>query len=59
MPGRARQPNSRWPKPVTPNDRFHLGSDTEAMTALLAAMFVEDGKLVRGLSSPEETIIEK
>jgi CubicO group peptidase (beta-lactamase class C family) len=44
---------------VTPNDRFHLGSDTEAMTALLAAMFVEDGKLVRGLSSPEETIIEK
>jgi CubicO group peptidase (beta-lactamase class C family) len=31
--------------PVTLNDRFHLGSDTKAMTALLAAMFVEEGKL--------------
>ena len=31
--------------PVTVNDRFHLGSDTKAMTALLAAMFVEEGKL--------------
>jgi CubicO group peptidase (beta-lactamase class C family) len=31
--------------PVTVNDRFHLGSDTKAMTALLAAMFVEAGKL--------------
>jgi CubicO group peptidase (beta-lactamase class C family) len=30
---------------VTANDRFHLGSDTKAMTALLAAMFVEQGKL--------------
>ncbi len=30
---------------VTVNDRFHLGSDTKAMTALLAAMLVEDGKL--------------
>src|SRR5919106_6729772 len=29
--------------PVTVNDRFHLGSDTKAMTALLAAMFVEAG----------------
>jgi CubicO group peptidase (beta-lactamase class C family) len=26
-------------------DRFHLGSDTKAMTALLAAMAVEEGKL--------------
>jgi len=31
--------------PVTANDRFHLGSDTKAMTALLAAIFVEKGKL--------------
>jgi len=31
--------------PVTVNDRFHLGSATKAMTALLAAMLVEEGKL--------------
>lgn len=31
--------------PVTINDRFHLGSDTKAMTALLAAMAVEEGRL--------------
>lgn len=31
--------------PVTLQDRFHLGSDTKAMTALLAAVFVEQGKL--------------
>jgi CubicO group peptidase (beta-lactamase class C family) len=31
--------------PVTINDRFHLGSDTKAMTALLAAMLVYEGKL--------------
>jgi len=31
--------------PVTVNDRFHLGSDTKAMTALLVAMFVEEGKI--------------
>ena len=31
--------------PVTVNDRFHLGSDTKAMTALLAGMFVEEGKI--------------
>ncbi len=31
--------------PVTIKDRFHLGSDTKAMTALLAAMLVEEGKL--------------
>ena len=31
--------------PVTINDRFHIGSDTKAMTALLAAMMVEEGKL--------------
>ncbi len=31
--------------PVTLDDRFHLGSDTKAMTALLAAILVEQGKL--------------
>jgi CubicO group peptidase (beta-lactamase class C family) len=31
--------------PVGVDDRFHLGSDTKAMTALLAAMYVESGKL--------------
>jgi CubicO group peptidase (beta-lactamase class C family) len=30
---------------VTIDDRFHLGSDTKAMTATLAAMLVEEGKL--------------
>jgi CubicO group peptidase (beta-lactamase class C family) len=31
--------------PVTPDDRFHLGSDTKAMTATLAGMLVDEGKL--------------
>jgi len=31
--------------PVTTGDRFHIGSDTKAMTALLAARYVEAGKL--------------
>ncbi len=31
--------------PVTLHDRFHIGSDTKAMTALLGAMLVEEGKL--------------
>lgn len=31
--------------PVTINDRFHIGSDTKAMTALLVAMLVEEKKL--------------
>jgi len=31
--------------PVTINDRFHIGSDTKAMTSLLAAMMVDEGKL--------------
>ena len=31
--------------PVTVQDRFHIGSDTKAMTALLAAMLVDEGKL--------------
>src|SRR4051794_7594734 len=31
--------------PVTVNDRFHLGSATKAMTALLAGMLVDEGKI--------------
>ncbi|HEV8614087.1 MAG TPA: serine hydrolase domain-containing protein [Methylomirabilota bacterium] len=31
--------------PVGVNDRFHLGSDTKAMTALLAGMLVEEGRI--------------
>jgi CubicO group peptidase (beta-lactamase class C family) len=31
--------------PITLDDRFHIGSDTKAMTALLAAMLIESGKL--------------
>jgi CubicO group peptidase (beta-lactamase class C family) len=31
--------------PVTINDRFHLGSDTKAMTSLMMAILVEQGKL--------------
>ena len=31
--------------PVMIEDRFHIGSDTKAMTALIAAMLVEAGKL--------------
>ncbi len=33
------------PIPVTIHDRFHIGSDTKAMTALLAAIAVERGLL--------------
>jgi len=39
--------------PVTINDRFHLGSDTKAMTALLVAMFIEEGKLSWKSTLPE------
>ncbi len=37
----------KWgdPTPVTTNDVFHLGSCTKSMTATLAAMFIEQGKL--------------
>lgn len=31
--------------PVTLEDRFHIGSDTKAMTAVLVAMLVEQGRL--------------
>lgn len=33
------------PTPVTVNDKWHLGSDTKAMTATLAALLVEEKKL--------------
>jgi D-alanyl-D-alanine carboxypeptidase len=32
-------------EPVTAGDRWHLGSDTKAMTATLAALLVDEGKL--------------
>ena len=32
-------------EPVTVSDRFHLGSDTKAMTATLIALLVEQGRL--------------
>ncbi|HSY44289.1 MAG TPA: serine hydrolase domain-containing protein [Candidatus Acidoferrum sp.] len=37
----------KWgdPTSVTTNDVFHIGSDTKSMTATLAAMLIEDGKL--------------
>lgn len=41
--------------PVTVDDRFHIGSDTKAMTATLAAMLVEEGRL-RWDSTVGETI---
>lgn len=31
--------------PVTQEDRFHLGSDGKAMTATLAGMLIDEGKL--------------
>ena len=31
--------------PVLRDDRFHLGSDTKAMTAVIAAMYIEEGTL--------------
>ena len=31
--------------PITVDDKFHLGSDTKAMTAMLIARLVEEGKL--------------
>lgn len=33
------------PTPARPNDRFHLGSCTKAMTAVLIAQLIEEGKL--------------
>jgi CubicO group peptidase (beta-lactamase class C family) len=33
------------PDKIAPNDRFHLGSDTKAMTAMLCGILVDEGKL--------------
>jgi CubicO group peptidase (beta-lactamase class C family) len=33
------------PDKITPADRFHLGSDTKAMTAMLCGILVDEGKL--------------
>lgn len=37
----------KWddPTPITTNDEFHIGSDTKAMTATLAGMLIDEGKL--------------
>ena len=43
--------------PVTITDRFHIGSDTKAMTSLLAAMLVESGK-IRWISTVAEVFPE-
>jgi CubicO group peptidase (beta-lactamase class C family) len=43
--------------PVTIDDRFHIGSDTKAMTALLAGMLVDDGR-IRWTSSVSEVFPE-
>lgn len=39
--------------PVTVNDRFHIGSDTKAMTSLVAAMLVEEGRIGWGSTVAE------
>jgi CubicO group peptidase (beta-lactamase class C family) len=43
--------------PVTPSDRFHIGSCTKAMTALLAGVLVDEGRIAWdatvGASFPE------
>jgi len=38
---------------VTLKDRFHIGSDTTAMTSPLAAIFIEQGQLRWGSHPPE------
>ncbi len=43
--GAVGQRRSGGTEPVTPDDRWHLGSDTKAMTATLAALLVEDEAL--------------
>jgi CubicO group peptidase (beta-lactamase class C family) len=43
--------------PVTINDRFHIGSDSKAITALLAGQFVQEGKL-RWDSTPADVFPE-
>jgi CubicO group peptidase (beta-lactamase class C family) len=43
--------------PVTVNDRFHIGSDSKAFTALLAGQFVQQGKL-QWTSTPADVFPE-
>jgi CubicO group peptidase (beta-lactamase class C family) len=45
----------KWgdPTPVTTNDLFHIGSCTKSMTATLAAMLIDDGKLHWGTTIGE------
>jgi CubicO group peptidase (beta-lactamase class C family) len=45
--GRAAVGVRKWgdPAPVTTNDVFHIGSCTKSMTATLAGMFIDEGKL--------------
>src|ERR1700761_3941521 len=43
--------------PVTINDPFHIGSDSKAITATLAAQFVQEGKL-RWDSTPADIFPE-
>jgi CubicO group peptidase (beta-lactamase class C family) len=33
------------PEKITPGDKFHIGSDTKAMTAMLCGILVDEGKL--------------
>ena len=42
---------------VSATDRFHLGSDTKAMTSLLAAILVEEGR-IRWTSTPGDVFPE-
>ncbi len=39
--------------PVTVNDRFHIGSDTKAMTSLVAATLVEEDRIGWGSTVAE------
>jgi CubicO group peptidase (beta-lactamase class C family) len=41
------------PTPVTVDDRYHIGSNTKAMTATLVALLVEDGVIAWDTTMPE------
>ena len=41
------------PEPARWNDRFHIGSDTKAMTATVAAMLIDEGRLRWGTTLAE------
>ena len=44
-PRRRGRPKRGDPTPMTTNDVFHIGSCTKSMTATLAAMLIDEGKL--------------